>query len=42
MVDGKVLMHHGELLTLDERAIVERMRERDAGLPIQFEEEGEE
>jgi cytosine/adenosine deaminase-related metal-dependent hydrolase len=27
MVDGQVLMRHGELLTLDEEVIVERMRE---------------
>ncbi|MEA3408003.1 MAG: amidohydrolase family protein [Chloroflexota bacterium] len=34
IVDGRVLMRHGELLTLDEEAIMARMRGRDCAIPI--------
>lgn len=33
IVSGRVLLRHGELLTLDEGAIVERARERDFAVP---------
>lgn len=34
IVSGRVLMRHGELLTLDEEAILERARERGLAVPI--------
>jgi len=42
IVDGRVLMRHGELLTLDEEAIIARARGRDCAVPIHpGEKEGE-